>query len=211
MVILARVGYAALWFFLGVILTVGVLAYLYSRPRMVTVSQDSGYQVVAGHDQAAYTLSYTIPTHMVVGDVADIREHIQNLHLVFGSKMTGKLFNPIVKYRLDTTPACSAKVTAELARLFPTTFPEHGKTTDFAWLLTAEKPGQCALTFDTRVPDARFGNVQPVIIPIYERFSPAEEVTLIVGIFGAIGIIVAAVVTARGAVRAARIARGLRP
>jgi hypothetical protein len=141
---------------------------------------------------------------MRVGDAADVREHIQNLHLVFFDKRTNKYIHPIMRYRLDVGSNCTAKPTSYLDR--PTNqlvFPDKGAVNVYAWTVTAEKPGQCEFVFHTDVTNL-FGNINPVTIPVYERFSPADEVNRTNGILSFLGTLAGAYAI----VRAAQIARG---
>lgn len=192
-----------------------VTTFAYSRRPIETVTQDGPAIRIAGDPapQVIYRLQYTYPTEMHVGDVADVREHAENFHL-HGFDVHRQEGTVVVNYRLDGGENCVAKPAIDQSAFGARTyaFPRVGEpATVYAWTVTAERAGQCKLTFTTGIPLAHLGSIMPVTLAIYERFTHADVVTILVALISALGVITAAIIGRDAAVRAARLTRDAPP
>jgi hypothetical protein len=148
----------------------------------------------------SFTLTYSLPIRMSVGDVADVREHLRNDHITTETA-TGAPSSAQVDYELSTQHNCT------VTRNVPGEhhiFPARGNTAAYAWTLTADHPGQCILTFKTTLPDIGVTQISTATVRVYERFTPAEETAIIVAVIGAVGLVVAAVASAYGLLNAGK-------
>jgi len=195
-----RFALATLWFCLGAIVCVVVVAYVYSRPSTITIPQPVILPQF-NKSEPSFVLSYTAPSAMTVGDVADVRLHIDNKHLVFLDKKTRRPGTPLVMVSLHVAANCAATADSPTAQ----GFPARGLVSAFEWSVVATKAGQCELAFSTSLPAAGVVQLNKMTVAVYGRFTPAETVLMVCAVIGALGVLGAAIITARGSIAAARI------
>jgi hypothetical protein len=195
-------AFAAFWFSFGIVAAVVVLRVLAARAEFRTQVQVQSVHlngVDAGTPDA--TITYQTPSAMKIRGISDVSASVRisddALKNIRERRGKGR-----VSFDLTAGGSCKSYFLSPSDEASQAI--EIGPPLNFSWSVSAaEQPGDCELTFHTRVMERRY--VKPLRFSVTDAGITKDHIiAVVVAIIGALGVILAGVIAALGTILTSR-------